>query len=253
MKLFSKYVPISGHTFLVIKETMSLPWTPQKIWPKKTQTFPWVRIWLKPHFYASNWTYTRLTMGTHLIPTTAELIQLEPHTNFNIYKHVYKIEHTHTCTNTHTHICTNLRTLCPWYVPSFQHMKLNVRVSTHPDPNPILGTYVYQTNPNPNPDPNKKLTRNCANSKPISDSGFHYRIFSDKTHNQNPFKTPITDSWFFIPHYLAFNPAYETHKILPSAITYYHVPSLYFFKSIKQKSEAIPLWPNNTTRSCFVI
>ena len=70
-------------------------------------------------------------------------------------------------------------------------------------------TCIKQT-PNLNLTPT--LTKHAQNPRefkiPISDSGFHYNIFSDKTHNHTPFKNPIN-----IPDYLLHITSYLNQTV----------------------------------------
>ena len=203
-----------------------------------TKTFPWLRIWLKlcmnafDSTYVQHWTFTNT-------PTDSNT-------------HAHGLTHTHIYVRTQKHSVTDSK--FPFL--SFLHQLLNVFASTNPNPKPNPSCLIYTRQQNLTLTLTLTLTKNAqeiAQIKKISDYGFRYNIFSDKTHDHTPFKNSIADSWFLTSHSLTFNPACATRKLLPSAGTRSNTPSFYFVKRVKPKSTVIHSRLQNMNHSCLAI
>ena len=139
------YVPLSSNPFLFKRNNIPTLTTTKKVYtslheyafdsnhiwtpligPKKS--FPWVRIWLKPHMHDFKWTYTQ--------PSTFKNTPKESNT------HARGITHTDIYVQTQKQFVTDSKLM----FFSIQHQLSNIHDSTDNkhNPNPRCWTYAHQ-------------------------------------------------------------------------------------------------------------
>ena len=100
-------------------------------------------------------------------------------------------------------------------------------------------------NHNHNHDHNHNYKKNSQETiliqKPIYDSGFHHKVFANKTHDHTPYNNSITYSWFLTLYYLIFNPAHAPRELRLQLVSNLTHPPFMLWKVLNLN----PWWYNH--------